>query len=291
MIRIGRVALCIVVCVLGGALAATAPAPVAFADGEDASVTWSVQPADESGPDGRSWIEQTLDPGEHVVEHLALRNLSASTVTFAIKAADGYLTSTGRFNMLPSETKSVGAGTWIEPPGTVEVAAGATQIVAFTITVPDDATPGDHAAGIAATVQSAGSNGDGAQIAIESRVGFPIMTRVTGELKPSLVVESVRIDYTMAWSPFSPGQLTAIYRLVNDGNVRIQAVPVVSSQGQTSRVDPEAPAIEAPAWPEPRGQRDGARGLADLLLDSPDHHRPDRRHTRRRAANFRYCGS
>lgn len=223
-------------------LAAVAPPVLAAAD--DGSVSWSVRPANETGPDGRSWVELTLDPGEQVTDHLALRNLSASAVTFSIKAADGYLTSTGRFNMLPSDVASVDAGTWVESPETVEVPAGETEIVAFTITVPDNATPGDHAAGIAATVQSVGPSGGGSEIAIESRVGFPIMTRVTGELRPSLGVDPVHIEYNLSWNPFQPGEVTAVYELVNDGNVRMQAAPVVESQGSTVASDPDAPPME-----------------------------------------------
>ena len=231
--------------ILGAFAALGAVAPPAFAESSaDADITWSVRPADENGPDGRSWVELTLDPGQRMTDHLALRNLSATTVTFAIKAADGYLTPTGRFNMLPSDKPSVDAGTWVEGPATIEVPAGETEIVAFTITVPENATPGDHAAGIAATVQSVGPSGDGNQVAIESRVGFPIMTRVTGELRPSLNIEQVSVDYNLSWNPFQPGQVTAVYQLVNAGNVRIQASPVVESQGQTTNPDPDAAAIE-----------------------------------------------
>ncbi len=218
-------------------------APPAAADDDDASVTWSVRPADANGPDGRSWIELTLDPGEQLTDRLALHNLSDSTVTFAIKAADGYLTPTGRFNMLPSDKPSVNAGTWVESPTTVEVAAGSIEIVPFTITVPENATPGDHAAGIAATVQSVGPSGDGNEVTIESRVGFPIMTRVNGEFRPSLSIEPVQMGFNLSWNPFQPGVVTAIYEVVNDGNVRMQASPMVESQGRTA-ADPDAAAIE-----------------------------------------------
>jgi hypothetical protein len=242
MTRVSRATAGLAAMVLAAAFAVVGVGPVAADTAAD--VTWSVQPANADGPDGRSWIEQTLDPGEQVVEYLALRNLSATAVTFAIKAADGYLTPTGRFNMLPSDVESVDAGTWVEGPDTVLVAAGATEIVQFTVTVPENATPGDHPAGIAATVQSVGPSGDGSQVSIESRVGFPIMTRVTGELKPSLAVAPVRVDYTMSWNPFQPGSVTAVYELVNDGNVRIQAEPVVQSQGRNAKVDPDATTIE-----------------------------------------------
>lgn len=242
MIRALRAVPALVAIALGAAFAVTAVAPSAAAD--DAAVTWSVRPANADGPDGRSWIEQTLDPGEEVVEHLALNNLSDSAVTFAIKAADGYLTPTGRFNMLPSDTPSVDAGTWVKGPDMVEVGAGETRIVPFTITVPENATPGDHAAGIAATVQSVGPTGDGNQVAIESRVGFPIMTRVTGELLPSLLIEPVGVEYNISWNPFQPGDITAVYTIVNNGNVRIQARPVVESQGRSTEMDPEVQALE-----------------------------------------------
>jgi hypothetical protein len=244
MIRSSRRTAALTAVALGALLAMAAIAPPVYAETGDADVTWSVQPADEKGPDGRSWVELTLDPGEHVVDHLALRNLSKSAVTFSIKAADGYITPKGRFNMLPSDKKSVDAGTWVTGPTTVQVGAGKTEIVAFTVAVPENATPGDHAAGIAATVQSVGPSGNGNQVAIESRVGFPVMTRVTGDLRPSLHITPVSVAYDMSWNPFQPGTVTAVYEVVNDGNVRIQASPVVEAQGTKAQADSKTPAIE-----------------------------------------------
>jgi hypothetical protein len=227
-----------------GVLAALTSLPSPALADDESDVTWSVQPADEAGVDGRKWIELTLDPGEQVTEHLALRNLSAIPVTFVISAADGYLTSTGRFNMLPSDRESVAAGTWVEAPPSIAVGPGATEIVPFTVSVPENATPGDHAAGIAASVESVGTGEGGNAVSIESRVGFPVMTRVTGELQPSLGIEPGSIGYDLSWNPFQPGRVTVTYRLVNDGNVRMQAKPTVSAQGQTSAADPDAPPME-----------------------------------------------
>lgn len=184
------------------------------------TITWSVRPADENAADGRSWAELELDPGESIVEHVAVRNLSAEAVTFGLAAADGYFTDRGRFTMLPSDTDSIDAGTWIDIAGSVAVDAGATVIVPYTITVPDLAQPGDHAAGIAASVLSVQS-GDGTQVGVESRVGFRVMTRVTGEIAPSLEMASVSSDYTVSWNPFEPGSLFMTFTLVNSGNARL----------------------------------------------------------------------
>ncbi|MFF2371495.1 hypothetical protein [Agromyces sp. NPDC058110] len=238
------VALAAVGLLLGSVLsAALAPAPAAadgvaaaVADGgADSTVTWSVTPSDTTGPDGRSRVELELDPGRSVTEHLAVRNLGTETVTFALTAADGYFTASGRFNMLASDRPSTGAGTWISIADSVTVLPGATAVVPFTVEVPSDATPGDHPAGVAASVTSV-SDGDGAKVGVESRVGFRVMTRVTGELAPALLTTE-RGAYRISWNPLEPGSVVVSTELVNGGNVRLSAEPTVEVGGRTITPD------------------------------------------------------
>lgn len=203
--------------IAGGFVVSAGSASAAVDD--DAVVTWSVRPADESGPDGRSWVELEADPGTTSTEHLAVRNLSDVEVTFSITGADGYFTPTGRFNMLASDQESVDAGIWIDVADAVTVPAGETQIVPFTITVPADATPGDHAAGIAASIYAESAD-SGATVGVESRVGFRVMVRVAGEIEPSLRVDAWG-DYSIEWNPFDPGAIALTYTLENAGNVRM----------------------------------------------------------------------
>ena len=188
----------------------------AMAEPTSPKVTWAVQPADRNGPDGRRFIERTLDPGQVVTEHLAVRNFSDSAVVFSLKAADGYLTDKGRFNMLPSNEKSVDGGTWITVQEKVTVEAGGTKVVPVTITVPQAATPGDHPAGIAATVTSTGGT-----VAVESRVGFRVMLRASGTVTASLAISDLTATYTPSWNPFSAGTLKVGYTAANDGNVAL----------------------------------------------------------------------
>ncbi|WP_159703293.1 DUF916 domain-containing protein [Arthrobacter sp. 18067] len=192
-------------------------------DPQDSPVTWAVTPADAAGPDGRSWVELELDPGASIDEHLAVRNLSDRDVTFALTAADGYFTPTGRFNMFPADKQSVAAGTWILMDKTVTVAAGGTAVVPFKVTVPDKATPGDHAAGIAASIFSQGGS-DGTQLGVESRVGFRVMTRVKGEVKPGLSMKATA-SYDTSWNPLQPGSADLTVDLENTGNVRLSVDP------------------------------------------------------------------
>ncbi|NRG40808.1 DUF916 domain-containing protein [Rathayibacter sp. VKM Ac-2835] len=218
--------------VLVGALALSA-APPALAAATD-QITWAVSPATDGAVDKRSWVELDLDPGATAEEQAAVRNLSDQTVTFRIDAADGYFTDKGRFNMLPSDQESVDAGTWITAPETVTVEPGGTGIVPFTVTVPDDAEPGDHAAGLAASLVSVGTDVGGSFVGVESRIGFRVMTRVTGDVAPAVAVENLTGDYRLSWNPFQPGSLTVTADIVNTGNVRLLLDGSASSQGATA---------------------------------------------------------
>lgn len=218
-----------------GLVAGAAMPVVAGAQPAAPTVTWAVQPADRNGPDGRRWVERTLDPGQVVTEHLAVRNFSDSPVVFSLQAADGYLTEKGRFNMLPSHRRSVDGGTWITVQERVRVEAKSTAVVPFTITVPEDATPGDHPAGIAATVTSAGGT-----VAVESRVGFRVMLRASGTLTAALSVTGLTASYRQSWNPFSAGTLRVRYTAVNDGNVTVTGAGSVRVAELFGLSEPEA---------------------------------------------------
>lgn len=216
---------------LAAALAAAfVAAPVPATAAEDSPVTWAVTPADESGPDGRRVVDLSLDPGESVMEHLAVRNLSEREATFALGASDGYYTATGRFTMLPQNEKSVDAGTWVSIEPSVTLAPNETRVVPFTVTVPANATPGDHAAGVAASVRSAGTDEAGAHVGVDSRVGYRLSVRVTGDLAPALTVGAVHADYVASGSLFAPGRVDVSYEVTNSGNT---ALDVADSTGDS----------------------------------------------------------
>ncbi|WP_395242702.1 hypothetical protein ACGGZK_11000 [Agromyces sp. MMS24-K17] len=238
-----RAGLGILAAALLAPIAHLAAVPSAEAAEGDGTVTWSVVPADAAGPDGRSWVDQSLDPGESREEHLAVRNLGPTDVTFALSAADGYFTETGRFNMLPASTPSTAAGRWIDLPGTVTVPANGTVVVPFTIAVPDRAVPGDYAAGVAASITSVGAEG-GATIGVESRVGFRVLTRVTGELLPALAIADAASEYHVAWNPFRPGRMSVSFAVENTGNTRLSVTGQVEAAGASAAFGVDEEAIE-----------------------------------------------
>ena len=227
----GRAALA---AIIGLALGA-AHAPAAFADDvEPPPIRWSVTPANEAGPDGRTFVENTLDPGESVEDYFAVRNVSDQTVEFSLKAADGFYSRTGRFDILPSDQESVDAGTWITLPDSVTVPGGQTVVVPFTIEVPELAEPGDHAAGITASILTVQEAEDGTAVGVESRVGFRVTTRVTGELTPKAAVQALSGDYSLSWNPFRPGEMTVTFEIANQGNTILLTEGVVDAGGQSA---------------------------------------------------------
>ncbi|MHA7270303.1 COG1470 family protein [Arthrobacter sp. HLT1-20] len=222
------------------------PAAAHAQDGwpKDAPVSWSVRTATAAGPDGRSWVELEADPGAVVHQYLAVQNLGEVDATFRITAKDGYYTSSGRFNMLESAEQNTGAGLWVDVAARVKVAAGQTVVVPYSITVPDNATPGDHAAGLAASVISNGTTEGGDQLHVESRMGFKILLRTTGELAPSAVIEDVAAAYSMSWNPFSPGSMDVQYTVRNSGNTRLQLADAVTAAGAIGSGVPHSAGME-----------------------------------------------
>lgn len=224
------------------ALAAIAgPGVAPLAAEPEGLTTWSVEPAQAGGPDDRSWIERDVDPGEAVTEHLAVTNFSDSAVTFALTAADGYFTETGRFTMLSSSEESTAAGSWITVAPTVEIAPGATSVVPFVIEVPENATPGDSAAGVAASVFSESNSEDGTQVGVESRVGFRVMLRVSGALDPSLAIDAASGAYELSWNPLRPGSVSVGYAVVNTGNTRLLVNDATTTSGRFGERPASAP--------------------------------------------------
>jgi len=194
---------------------------LADGDAEPPPIRWAVTPADSVGGEDRVSIQRALDPGESAIDSITVQNLSEREVTFRLSAADGFTTSQGRFDMLASDQESTAAGTWIDIADTVTVDAGESVDVPFTITVPAHAEPGDHPAGVAASVITEQRSEDGTNLGVESRVGVKVITRVTGELAPALSVDELDTTYIGSWNPFRPGQVTATFQLENTGNTRL----------------------------------------------------------------------
>lgn len=209
-----------------------APGLPARAEGEGQKTTWAVAPADANGPDGRRVMEVEADPGGRVDEFFAVTNLSDHEVTFSLKAADGYFNEKGRFNTIPSDQDSVGPGTWITVEPEVTLPANESAVIPLAIEVPADAEPGDHAAGVSASILQVSTDDSGSKVGVESRVGFRLTIGVTGEARPEAAVTEVSTSYDLNWSPVKPGAAKVTFTVRNTGNLRFAGKGVLSIGGQ-----------------------------------------------------------
>lgn len=210
-------------------VATTLYALPAAADGEAApSTVWSLTPASQEDEDDRVSFRFDVPPGESVEDAVELTNFSAQEATFTLEAADGIVSDAGVFDILPPGQENEAAGQWIElDQQEVTIPADETVTVPFTLTVPENATPGDQPAGIAAAV----STGDSEDVSMVSRVGTRIHLRVDGDIMPTLAVNDMNIDYEQNWNPFAPGTATVTYTVANEGNVRLGAEQALHSAG------------------------------------------------------------
>ena len=185
---------------------------------------WSVQPASETGPDGRPNFSYELDPGDELTDYFSVRNLGNSPLDLRIYATDAFTNNSGGFDLLPGNESPVDVGSWVTlDVSEVTIAPDQVEIVPFTLTVPDDALPGDHAGGVVATLTTADDDGPGNQVRVEYRVGSRIYLQVSGEIVPELQIEDLSMSQDWSWNPFVGRDVQVNYTLRNTGNVRMKA--------------------------------------------------------------------
>jgi hypothetical protein len=195
-------------------------------------VRWAVQPSGPDGPTGRNWFAYDLAPGAEIVDWVGVTNLGESTLDFTVYPTDAYTTADGAFALLPAGEPPRDLGGWITmEAGSYRVPAGHRMDIPFRITVPANATPGDHAGGIIAGITARQTSADGQQLDLDRRVAARIYLRVDGPAQPAVRVESVRVSYDNPVAPWGGYRMTVTYLLRNTGNLRVTGTARVRVAG------------------------------------------------------------
>jgi hypothetical protein len=206
--------------------AVPAPAAPPGPGGSPGALTWSVAPAGPRGPDGRPALTYKLDPGATLTDHVAVTNYSKRPLTLRLGASDAFTTAGGGFDLEASGSRPVDVGSWVRTArASVVVPAGSRVVVPVVVTVPANATPGDHSGGIVASLAATGTGADGNQVTVDHRVGTRIHLRVTGALRPQLAVTDVVVTRSTSWNPLRLPVLTTEFTVRNTGNVRLGGQP------------------------------------------------------------------
>jgi hypothetical protein len=211
------------------------PKPPAAAS---ARFTFGVQPATNGKVDKRPNYRYGVTPGGTLRDQVAVRNLSASPVTFRVYATDALNVDNGGFGLLPRAQRPRDVGAWVTvgglaPDGTVTVPAKSVKVLQLSMKVPAKATPGDHTGGVivAVTSRSQNSKGTAANVELEQRVAVRLFVRVSGPLHPSLTVNPLDANYQNILNPLGRGATYVTYRITNTGNVNMGGRQSLRVQG------------------------------------------------------------
>ncbi|WP_203737223.1 WxL protein peptidoglycan domain-containing protein [Actinoplanes italicus] len=210
-------------------------------------MTWSVAPSGPQGPNGRANLTYKLDPGAGVTDHVAVTNHSTRPLTLRLYANDAFTTAGGGFGLRAGDGAPTGAGLWIGiGRERLTLPASSRVVVPITVTVPANATPGDHAAGVVASLVADGTDGQGNRVTVDHRVGTRLHLRVTGPLRPELSVTDVRITTATPWNPLRLPRVAVSFTIKNTGNVRLRGTSVAGVRGPFSLGGRASSAVAVP---------------------------------------------
>ncbi len=224
--------------VVANALPASVSAPAA-----DGDITWSVEPVQAANGVRRSF-EYSVDPGTQIVDSIVITNSGDTSAEFQIYATDAINElETGAFGLLERDDEPTDVGSWITTASDkLTIDPGMQAIVPFNLLVPSDATPGEHVAGVIASVITSGESG-GAAVELEQRVAARVYLTVSGAVNASVEIEGLSSGFNPQLNPFAAGDLDLEYTVRNSGNVRLEVAQSIRVTGpfgiELGRIEPE----------------------------------------------------
>ncbi len=204
-------------------------------------LTFGAGPANPAGAAGRSFFSFQGTTGARFSDKIALYNLSKVPITLRVYASDATTASNGDFSVPDATARSKNVGLWtILGKDVVEVPAGGTVFVPFTVVIPQGGEPGDYAGALMVSTIPKSGGASGTNVNVATRIGVREYINVGGKVTPQLQVNDITATYSGAWR-FGAGTVTISYSLQNTGNMRLGAAQAVqiSSVLQTK----DAPAI------------------------------------------------
>jgi hypothetical protein len=180
----------------------------------------------------RPYFVYTLAPGATIQDTGVLENDTNKTVSFDLYPADATDVD-GAFAIMGRSATRKDVGAWVTLPGkSIKVPAKSKKVISLTLTVPANATPGDHAGGVVALGQQIEKGRAGGQVQIGARygVGVRIYLRVAGPAHAGLTVTNFHLATPkgLTGALFGPAKASVTYSVENTGNLRLSPSSDVS---------------------------------------------------------------
>jgi hypothetical protein len=211
--------------------------------------SWALSPAasqDPNGPGNRPDLTYTGDRGTDIQDAITLSNFGNVQLIFRVYATDAFNSPTGDFALLPSDKSPTDVGSWIKiPQEFVQVPPGQQVTMPISVSIPKDASPGDHVGGILASSVARAANSGGPVVDIERRTGTRVYLRVNGPLRPELAIEQLSTSYTPSVNPLG-GKAKVTYKIHNRGNVRLAGASGVTVSGPFGVAEQKAASEDFP---------------------------------------------
>lgn len=181
-----------------------------------------VMPKPLAGEPNRSWFIYAMQPGDTKEDVVSISNNGKDAITAAVEALDAANTSDGGFTLVEDPADNKDVGKWITLSKTeVTIPSGQSVDVPFKVTVPSDASIGQHSAGIAVYERNKQAP-SGAMLKV--RVGARIYITIPGKVTRKLTWQSASYE-------IKDGKLIFKLQARNDSNVNIEPGLDVIIQG------------------------------------------------------------
>jgi len=194
-----------------------------------ASADYTVIPA----PPYNRQFSFEIEPSSKDTASVLIKNLGNGPVTLNLYSADATQSSQGTFALSSKTTTQWHVGNWIsfEEP-TVTVPAMEELSVPFVVNVPESATPGSYAGGIAVELAKNGPDtteeytAPASAVTISSRFIVKLFVKVPGEKKHTFTWEDFKFDYAN-----DTNHARFVFDVKNSGNTIVMMDPKVELVG------------------------------------------------------------
>ncbi|MGW0432067.1 WxL protein peptidoglycan domain-containing protein [Micromonospora sp. NPDC003197] len=197
---------------------------------------WAVVPTPpaNAGPAPRLYFFLESPAGRTLTDSVRVINRTDTERTFTLYGADAYNTARdGGFALRRLDEKQTDIGVWTAVgASTVVIPPKAQADIPFSITIPTNASPGDHVGGIVAmeAVPGGRSEQNGVAVAVQRAVGARIYLRVAGPEVPGLNLADLDLTHQTPWLP-TPVDGALDYTLANTGNLHLAPTITVTAAG------------------------------------------------------------
>lgn len=176
----------------------------------------SARAVDASGKSiGTAYFVEERNPGSKFVGHLSISNSGKTFTRLHIDAVDAVTSTRGGTVFAPRDDPDKTMGAWMKPDkDLIRLEPGQSRTVAFTVTIPPDARPGDHVGGIAIEPLRRATSGGQFAVTQVLRVAVATQIRVRGTANKALTPKVLRLE------AITGSEVPALYvKLANDGEL------------------------------------------------------------------------